>query len=93
MKLQSHPSVVLDLSELESLSILGIRTLIMAIKAATMTGHRLALIGSDEHVSKIVTSSGSASLIPVAQNIVQAESMVLPPSAADKVIRSPQQTS
>ena len=91
-KLQSHPSVILDLSELESLSVLGIRTLIMAIKSATMTGHRLVVIGPDEYVHKILTSSGAASLIPVAQTIAQAETMVLNPSAADKVILSPQQS-
>ena len=91
-KLQSHPSVILDLSELESLSVLGIRTLIMAIKSATMTGHRLVVIGPDEYVHQILTSSGAASLIPVAQTIAQAETMVLNPSAADKVILSPQQS-
>jgi anti-anti-sigma factor len=91
-KLQSHPSVILDLSELESLSVLGIRTLILAIKSATMTGHRLVVIGPDEYVHQILTSSGAASLIPVAQTIAQAETMVLNPSAADKVILSPQQS-
>ena len=58
-------SVLVDLSKVEFLASMGIRTLIMAAKLVKARGDRLVMFNPEMMVAKVLQTSGTDILIPV----------------------------
>jgi anti-anti-sigma factor len=85
-RLRSHHTVIVDVSAVEVIAVLGLRTLLLAIKAAVMAGNRVVLMGPDSNVRDILTAGGATSVIPVAKTFAEAQAMALASVAANKVL-------
>ena len=57
--------VLVDLSKVDFLASMGIRTLIMAAKVVKARGDRMVLFSPDMMVAKVLQTSGTDILIPV----------------------------
>ena len=70
-------AVIVDLSGLEVLFSMGIRTLIMSAQMVEMRGGKLVLLAPAADVLAVLKASGTAKLIPICKDREEAESIVL----------------
>jgi anti-sigma B factor antagonist len=61
-RMQSTPTVVVDLSEVEYVSSAGLRVLLKAAKIARASSHKLALIGLAPQVQDVFDVSGFSTI-------------------------------
>jgi anti-anti-sigma factor len=62
---KKNDRVVVDLSDLEFMSSMGIRLLVTAAKGATRRGGKLVAVGANEMVAKVITTSGIDEIVPL----------------------------
>ena len=73
--------VIVDLSKVNFLASMGIRTLIMAAKSLKERGGKLALFSPEMMVAKVLKTSGTDILIPVYYDLSLAREALLPSRA------------
>jgi anti-sigma B factor antagonist len=70
----AYRSVIVDLSEVEFLASMGLRTLILGAKSVQSTKNgRMVLLNPRKEVERVLVSSGTDSLIPVCHDRADAE--------------------
>lgn len=70
-------AVIVDLSALEVLFSMGIRTLIMSAQMLEMRGGKLVLLAPTADVLAVLKASGTTKLIPICNDREEAERIVL----------------
>jgi anti-anti-sigma factor len=75
--IRDQRAVIVDLSGLEVLFSMGIRTLIMSAQMVEMRGGKLVLLAPTADVLAVLKASGTAKLIPICKDREEAESVVL----------------
>lgn len=70
-------AVIVDLSALEVLFSMGIRTLIMSAQMVEMRGGKLVLLAPTADVLAVLKASGTTKLIPICNDREEAERIVL----------------
>lgn len=74
---QGHRAVIVDLSGLEVLFSMGLRTLIMSAQTMELHGGKLVLMAPTENVLAVLKASGATTLIPIYPDLGEAETAVL----------------
>ncbi len=75
--LQGHRAVIIDMSGVEFLASMGLRTIIMGAKALNTAGGRMVLLRPTENVIEVLKASGTMSVIPVSDSLADAEKILL----------------
>ena len=75
--IKDHRAVIVDLSGLQFLFSMGLRTLILAAQMLQQKGGRLVLMMPTENVAAVLTASGTTKLMPVYMNRAEAKAAVL----------------
>ena len=73
----SNRAVVVDLAEVEFLASMGLRTLIMGAKAMHKKSGRMVLYRPIPMVEEVLVTSGTTTMIPLAQDLAAAEAQAL----------------
>lgn len=73
----AHRAVVIDLSQVNFLASMGMRTLVMSAKTVASRGGRLACFGADENVSRVLIASGVTTILPLVGDLATAMAAVL----------------
>ena len=60
-----RPKVAVDLSQVDYIASMGIRTFVMSGKTAAQRQNKLVLFGADESVHKVITTSGLDQIVTV----------------------------
>jgi anti-anti-sigma factor len=61
-------SVIVDLSGVNFLASIGIRTLLMAAKAVSGRGGKIVLLNPDDNVTKVLEMAGIDTMIPISRS-------------------------
>lgn len=61
----SGRSIVLDMAQVSFLSSMGIRSIVMAMKAVGARQAKLVLLAPDAHVAAVLTGAGIDTLVPI----------------------------
>lgn len=72
-----NPRVLVDLSDLEFLSSIGIRLLILNAKSVSSRGGRMVLLGPSPEVRSILEVTGITMIIPIYDGLESAEAVLL----------------
>jgi len=72
----AHRAVVIDLTQLNYLASMGIRTLTLSAKTIADRGGRVACFGANENVTRVLETSGVASVVPMFGDIERATASV-----------------
>ena len=75
--ISDHKSVIVDLSGLEVLFSMGIRTLIVSAQMVELRGGKLVLLAPIPDVLAVLRASGTTKLIPICKDREEAERIVL----------------
>ena len=75
--ISDHQAVIVDLSGLEVLFSMGIRTLIVSAQMVERTGGKLVLLAPTPDVLAVLKASGTTKLIPICHDREEAERIVL----------------
>ena len=65
---QDKKRVVVDLSDVEFLASLGIRTLVTGAKATANNGGKMVLLNPQSNVEKVLRTSGVDTVIPIVED-------------------------
>ena len=68
----SQRKVIVDLQEVPFLASMGIRTLIMGAKTMKSKGGRMALLGPTPDVNRVLTETGTDTVIPILHDLESA---------------------
>lgn len=71
-------AVIVDMSGIEFLSSIGIRTLLLSAKAVSGRGGKTTLLNPNPDITKVLEMAGISSLIPVTRSIEDARKAVAP---------------
>lgn len=74
----SQSAVVVDISAVDFLASIGIRTLLMTAKAMAKRGGKLALLNPNDTVRNVLEMAGIDTLIPICVSLEEARSAVSP---------------
>lgn len=74
----NQDAVIVDLSQVDFLSSIGIRTLMLNAKAVTQRGGKMALLNPDPTVSAVLEMAGIDTLIPIFRSEADALKAVSP---------------
>jgi anti-anti-sigma factor len=74
----AHRAVVIDLREVDFLASMGIRILALSAQTIAKKGGRVACFGANENVTRVLVTSGMASLLPVLAHLEMATASVAP---------------
>ena len=66
---QDKKRVVVDLSEVEFLASLGIRTLVTGAKATANNGGKMVLLNPQPNVERVLRTSGVDTVIPILEDL------------------------
>ncbi len=66
---KAKDKLIVDLSKVEFLASLGIRTLVMGAKAVSSKGGNMVLLNPQAGVERVLRSSGIDSVIPIAADL------------------------
>ena len=80
--IRSDRYAIVDLSGLEVLFSMGLRTLIMSAQTLDMKGGKMVLMAPTANVFAVLKASGATKLIPICQDLEEAEALVLVSSRA-----------
>jgi anti-anti-sigma factor len=72
----SEKKVIVDMSNVDFLASLGMRTLIISAKSIASKGGRMVLLSPQPGVAKVLTSSGVDTVIPIAADLNSAIALV-----------------
>ena len=75
--ISDHKAVIVDLSGLEVLFSMGIRTLIMSAQMVELRGGKLVLLTPTPDVLAVLKASGTTKLIPICKDREEAERIVV----------------
>jgi len=64
----ARPRVGIDLTDVDYIASMGIRTLVMGGRAAAQRGHKVVIFGASDTVRKVITTSGLDEIIPLADD-------------------------
>lgn len=73
---EQHDRVIIDLSKLDFLASLGIRTLVTTSKAVRARNGNLVLLSPQANIEQVLRSSGIDTIIPIAADRAEAEASV-----------------
>jgi anti-anti-sigma factor len=73
----ANRAVLVDMSQVEFLASMGLRTLILAAKSSTSKRGKMAIARPSEMVATVITTSGVESLLPMVGSIEEGEALVL----------------
>ncbi len=73
--------MLVDLSKVNFLASMGIRTLILAAKALAQHGGKMILFNPEMMIAKVLKTSGTDILIPVHYDLLLARMALKPPAA------------
>jgi anti-anti-sigma factor len=73
----ANRAVIVDMSQVEFLASMGLRTLIMGAKGAASKRGKLVIARPSEMVSAVITTSGMTDLLPMVDSIEAGEAIVL----------------
>ena len=65
----SGRSLIIDLAQVNFLSSMGIRSIVVSAKALTLRGAKLVLMSPDQNVELVLTSTGIDTLIPICRGV------------------------
>jgi len=65
-------SVIVDLSGVNFLASIGIRTLLLAAKAVNQRGGKIVLLNPDDNVTKVLEMAGIDTMIPISRSLEDA---------------------
>ena len=68
----SHRSIIVDMTAVDFLASVGIRTLLLVAKAVAKRGGKMVLLNPDPNIAKILEISGIDSLIPTHRSLDEA---------------------
>jgi len=69
-------SIIVDMSAVDFLASIGIRTLLLVAKAVTGREGKLVLLNPDSNVTKILQMAGIDTLIPICRTLEEARAAV-----------------
>lgn len=69
-------AVIVDMSGVDFLASIGIRTLVMAAKGVSQRGGRMVLLNPDDNVTRVLETAGIDSLIPISRSLDAARTAV-----------------
>jgi anti-anti-sigma factor len=69
-------ALIVDLSQVEFIASMGLRTLIVGARTVARKGGKMVLLQPTETVEAVLISSGTDSVVPVLQNLDEAISAV-----------------
>jgi anti-sigma B factor antagonist len=72
----SKRAIVINLSQVSFLASMGMRTLVMSAKTIASRGGRFACFGADENVTRVLTTSGIADVLPLVPDLAAATAAV-----------------
>jgi len=72
----SQRAVIVDMSAVNFLASIGIRSLLMVAKAVNSRGGKVVLFNPDETVTKILEMAGIDTLIPISRSLDDARQLV-----------------
>jgi anti-anti-sigma factor len=72
----SEKKVIVDMSNVDFLASLGMRTLIISAKSIASKGGRMVLLSPQPGVAKVLTTSGVDTVIPIAADLKSAIALV-----------------
>lgn len=72
----SHRKVIVDLEQVPFLASMGIRTLVIGAKTMKLKGGRMALLKPTPDVEKVLTGTGTDTVIPILHDLEAAISSV-----------------
>jgi anti-sigma B factor antagonist len=72
----SKSKVVVDLSGVDFMGSLGMRTLVVAAKTIAGNGGRMAILAPQPNVEKVLRTSGIDTVIPIAKDLGSAAALV-----------------
>lgn len=61
----SRPRVAIDLTDVDYIASMGVRTLMMSGRAAAKRGNKVVIFGACENVHKVITTCGLDEVIPM----------------------------
>ena len=70
-------AVIVDLSAVNFLASIGIRTLLLAAKAISQRSGKMVVLNPDENVTRTLEMAGIDTLIPICRSLDEARSSVL----------------
>lgn len=73
----ANRAVVVDLSEVEFLASMGLRTLIMGAKSMKSKKGQMVLCRPTALVEEVLVTSGTTTLIPLTHDLAEAETLAL----------------
>lgn len=71
-------SVIVDMSAVDFLASIGIRTLLLSAKAVSSRGGKMVVLNPDANVTKVLEMAGIDTLIPICRSVDEARSSVSP---------------
>jgi len=72
----SKKKVIVDLTSVDFMASLGMRTLIVSAKSIASKGGKMVLLGPQPGVEKVLKSSGVDTVIPIAADLATAAGLV-----------------
>ena len=69
-------AVIVDMSAVDFLASIGIRTLLLVAKAISRRGGKMVLLNPDANVSNVLEMAGIYTLIPICRSVDEARSAV-----------------
>lgn len=72
----NQQAVIVDMSAVEFLASIGIRTLLLAAKAISRRGGKVAILNPDSNVTSVLEMAGIDTLIPIFRSLDEACSAV-----------------
>ena len=72
---QDKKRVVVDLSEVEFLASLGIRTLVTGAKATANNGGKMVLLNPQPNVERVLRTSGVDTVIPILEDLKEIDTV------------------
>lgn len=73
----ANRAVIVDMSEVEYIASMGLRTLIMAAKSAASKRGRIVIARPSEMVATVIATAGVESLLPMVETLEEGEVFVL----------------
>lgn len=73
----ANRATIVDMSQVEYIASMGLRTLIMAAKSSTSKRGKMVIARPSEMVATVITTSGVESLLPMVESIEAGEALVL----------------
>jgi anti-anti-sigma factor len=71
-----HRAVVINLTQVDFLASMGIRMLVLSAQTIASKGGRVACFGANENVTRVLETSGVASLLPILGGLEMATASV-----------------